>query len=185
MTTCFELTLRLDITKVQRRYIDLEGRLRYPPGGDLTEGVPPRDPAPTPLASTATVRMSKASLMNGLRLIIALAMMAGILSFGSHSVSSHGPGMTLGVAGAHFDAVGDMGVDGDHGHDHDSDEEPYPAHVHGHNPVDHSHVTMSLAAAALVLACARSATWHGGPPWAVRGEPLYSLDRPPRSGVSM
>ena len=75
-TICFEFTLRLDIPKVQRRCIDLEGRLRYPPGGDPEEGVSPRDPAPTPLASTATVRMSKASFMNGLRLIIALAMMA-------------------------------------------------------------------------------------------------------------
>jgi hypothetical protein len=123
------------------------------------------------------VRMSKASFMNGLRLIIALAMVAGILSFGSHSVwSSHSPGMTLAVAGD---------VDGDHGHNHGSDEDRYPAHVDGHNPVDHSHVTMSLAAAPAELACARSAAWHRRPPWAAWGEPLYSLERPPRSGISM
>jgi hypothetical protein len=118
--------------------------------------------------------MSKTSLLTGLRLLIALVMVAGILSFGSHSVSSHGPGMTLAV-------LGDMDIDGDHDHDHDSDEESYP----GHNPVDHSHVTMSLAAAAVELAGARSAAWHGGSSWGVCGEPLYSLDRPPRSGIAM
>jgi hypothetical protein len=118
--------------------------------------------------------MSKTSLLTGVRLLTALAMVAGILSFGSHSVLSHGPGMTLAIAG-------NMDVNGDHGHNHDSDEEPYP----GHNPVDHSHVTMSLAAAPTVFASARSAAWHGGPSWTVCGEPLYSLDRPPRSGIAM
>ena len=122
--------------------------------------------------------MSKASFMNGLRLIIALVIVAGVLSFGSRSVPFHGLGVILA-------AVGGMDVDEDHGHDYDTDEERCSVQVHGHNPVNHSHVTMSLAAVAAVLACTRNAAWYSGPPWAVCGEPLYLLDRPPRSGVSM
>lgn len=121
--------------------------------------------------------------MNGFRLVIAAAVMAGIFSFGNHGLSSHGPGAFL-AAAADLDAGEGHTHDHDegHGHDHDLDEDSQPGHVHGHNPLDHSHVTMSPATAVAELAGARDTAWHDGPPRESRGAPPYFLERPPRSG---
>ncbi|WP_207459318.1 hypothetical protein [Azospirillum sp. SYSU D00513] len=125
--------------------------------------------------------------MTGLRLMTALAVMLGMLSWGNHSISSHGPGMVLAAADADHGAA--VGLDEDHvheGHVHDEDpgEEPHSDPVHGHNPADHSHVAMSFVAAPAMFTVAARAAWQGGASWAEHGEPLYFLDRPPRSGAA-
>ncbi|WP_162937857.1 hypothetical protein [Indioceanicola profundi] len=131
--------------------------------------------------------MARISLMNGLRIIVALAVMAGILSFGSHSVSAHGLGPTLAVAAWEMDVTDGHhhGHAHDHDHDHDADAERRPGHVHGHNPVDHSHVMIGLAMENVASACSRTASWPVGPLLLPHSAPLYLPERPPRSGTWM
>jgi hypothetical protein len=119
--------------------------------------------------------MSIPSLMNGLRVIVVLTMVAGVLSFGSHSTLSHDSRATL----------ADMEDGDDHGHDHDADGEQPFGHSPGHNPVDHSHVAMTATVMSATCMSAGEAGWHGGLPRTGRSEPLYPLDRPPRSGVRL
>lgn len=120
-------------------------------------------------------------LMNGLRLVVVLAIVAGVLSFGGHSTLSHDPGAILATLAGGEDGVG-------HGHDHDADgEQPFghgPGHTPpGHNPLDHSHAAMAVLMMSATVPSSAETVWHGGPPRPGGSEPLYPLDRPPRSGI--
>lgn len=117
-------------------------------------------------------------LMNGLRLVVVLAIMAGVLSFGGHSTLSHDPGAILAT-------LADVEDGGGHGHDHDADGEKPFGHGPGHNPLDHSHTAMAAVMMPATSPPAAGTVWHGGPPRPGGSEPLYPLDRPPRTGFRL
>jgi hypothetical protein len=86
--------------------------------------------------------MTRAALLNGLRLIIAVAVMLSALPFLGAAPSMHEVGQaqvmdSLGSA-THSAGVG-------HGHSHD-DDDPEHRPGHGQDHKDHSHVTLGLTA---------------------------------------
>ena len=119
--------------------------------------------------------MTRASLLNGLRLIIALAVMLSALPFLRGAPSMHEVALAQimdSLASAGFaDEVG-------HGHSHDDDD---PDHRPGHGPEhkDHSHVTLGLAAAPASLIAPDGKflrLWEQGRP---PSHLSFRLDRPP------
>ncbi|WP_114944628.1 hypothetical protein [Microvirga calopogonii] len=121
--------------------------------------------------------MTKASLLNGLRLIIALAVMLSALPFLRGAPPMHEVGSAQIMDSlAPADAPDEIG----HGHSHDDDVDP-PDHRHGHGSEhkDHSHVTMGLAAAPASLKAPDGKLlrqWEEGRP---PSHLSFRLDRPP------
>jgi hypothetical protein len=121
--------------------------------------------------------MTRASLLNGIRLIIALAVMLSALPFLRGAPSMHEVAsaqiMDNPASAGPADHVG-------HGHSHDDDDLD-PDHRPGHGPEhkDHSHVTMGLAAAPASLIAPDGKflrQWEHGR----RSSHLsFRLDRPP------
>jgi hypothetical protein len=130
--------------------------------------------------STSKVRMSKSSLMTGFRLIVALAMMIGVVSFLSHTASLHNPEILQAIEQVRHASLADGAVDKDHVHDEGLEEERQPGHVHGHNPADHSHETMGSAVMLAELGCTKVTASRSEPHQNIYGEPFFRLDRPPR-----
>ena len=121
--------------------------------------------------------MTRASLLNGLRLIIALAVMLSALPFLRGTPSMHDVGMAQVMDGlASAGLVDQLG----HGHSHDDDDLD-PDHRPGHGPEhkDHSHVTMGLVAvpASLISPGGKFLReWEQGRP---SSHLAFRLDRPP------
>jgi hypothetical protein len=122
--------------------------------------------------------MTRAALLNGLRLIIAVAMMLGALPFLRVAPSMHEVGaaqvMDSLASASHSDEIG-------HGHSHDDDDMDPPDHRHGHGleHKDHSHVTLGLAAAPASLIGPDGKIlrlWEQGRP---PSHLTFRLDRPP------
>lgn len=119
--------------------------------------------------------MTRAALLNGLRLIIAVAVMLSALPFLRAAPSMHEIGQaqvmdSLGSA-THSDGVG-------HGHSHD-DDDPDHRPGHGLEHKDHSHVTLGLTAppASLIAPDGRFLRlWEQGRP---PSHLSFRLDRPP------
>jgi hypothetical protein len=115
--------------------------------------------------------------LNGLRLIIALAVMLSALPFLRGVPSMHE------VASAQIMdnlASADLSDEIGHGHSHDDDMDP-PDHRHGHGleHKDHSHVTFGLAAAPTPLIAPAGTflrQWEQGRP---SSHLSFRLDRPP------
>ena len=122
--------------------------------------------------------MTRAALLNGLRLIIALAVMLSALPFLRAAPGMHDVGMaqTMDAGLTPEDASDWIG----HGHSHDEDDVD-PDHRPGHGPEhkDHSHVTLGLAAAPASLKAPDGKFLRQ---W-VQGRPpsylSFRLDRPP------
>jgi hypothetical protein len=122
--------------------------------------------------------MTRAALLNGFRLIIALAVMLSAFPSLRAAPGMHDVGMAQAVdagltPGDPSDWVG-------HGHSHDDDETD-PDHRPGHGPEhkDHSHVTMGLAAAPASLKAPDGKSlrlWEQGRP---SSHLSFRLDRPP------
>lgn len=121
--------------------------------------------------------MTRASLLNGLRLIIALAVMLSAMPFLRAAPSFHE------VAASHaMDAFVHAGISDQIGHGHrHGDDEPDGMHLPGHGPEhkDHSHVTLGLAAAPASLIAPDGKflrQWEQGRP---SSHLSFRLDRPP------
>ncbi|WP_262267431.1 hypothetical protein [Microvirga yunnanensis] len=121
--------------------------------------------------------MTRASLLNGLRLLIALAVMLSALPFLRGAPSMHGVATAQVMDGlTSAGLVDQLG----HGHSHDDDDLD-PDHRPGHGPEhkDHSHVTMGLAAAPASLKAPDGKLlrqWEEGRPPSYL---TFRLDRPP------
>jgi len=123
--------------------------------------------------------MTRASLLNGFRLIIALAVMLSALPFlrAAPSFSE--------IAAAHtMDALVHAGIADQigHGHSHDDDVSD-GMHLPGHGPEhkDHSHVTLGLAAAPASLKAPDGKFLRLWETCREPSDPSCRLDRPPRS----
>ena len=121
--------------------------------------------------------MPKASLLNGLRLIIAIAVMLSALPFLHGTPSMHE------VASAQvMDSLTSASLveQFGHGHSHDDDDlDPDQRPGHGPEHKDHSHVTMGLAAAPASLKAPDGKflrLWEQGRP---PSHLSFRLDRPP------
>jgi hypothetical protein len=121
--------------------------------------------------------MTRAALLNGFRILIALAVMLSALPFLRAALSVHEVGSAQSMDSL---VSADLSDDIGHGHSHDDDMDP-PDHRHGHGleHKDHSHVTLGLAATpALLIAPDGTFLWH----WE-QGRPSshlsFRLDRPP------
>ncbi|NBJ09449.1 hypothetical protein [Microvirga arsenatis] len=125
--------------------------------------------------------MTRAALLNGLRLIIALAVMLSALPFLRAAPAMHDFGqvqVTDSMASTGF--AGEVG----HGHTH-GDDDLDPDHRPGHGPEhkDHSHVTLGLAAAPASLIAPDGRflrLWEQGRP---PSHLSFQLDRPPCPSV--
>ena len=123
--------------------------------------------------------MTRAALLNGFRLLIALAVMLSALPFLRGAPSMHEVGSAQIMDSL---ASADVSDEIGHGHSHDDDVD-LPDHRHGHGPEhkDHSHVTMGLAAApaALIVPDGKFLRqWEQGRPPSYLS---FRLDRPPCS----
>src|SRR3954467_3689905 len=122
--------------------------------------------------------MTRASLLNGLRLVIALAVMLSALPFLRGAPSMHDVGMaqTVSAGMTPVDLSDWIG----HGHSHDDDDaDPDQRPGHGPEHKDHSHVTMGLAAAPASLTAPDGKflrQWEQGRP---SSHLSFRLDRPP------
>jgi ABC-type Zn2+ transport system substrate-binding protein/surface adhesin len=121
--------------------------------------------------------MTRAALLNGFRILIALAVMLSALPFLRAASSVHEVGLaqimdSLAFAD-HSDEIG-------HAHSHDDDMDP-PDHRHGHGleHKDHSHVTLGLTALPASLKAPDGKflrVWEQGRP---PSHLTFRLDRPP------
>jgi hypothetical protein len=120
--------------------------------------------------------LSKTALLNGLRLLVALAVMLGVspLREGGFARPGDGAAQVPNLSHSHATAL-------DHSHNHDEDTrtaDQMPSH--GHQYQDHSHVALGLAPPAASLGL-----WAPGTLVRVHAEcratsdPPYRLDRPP------
>ena len=121
--------------------------------------------------------MMRAALLNGLCLIIAVAVMLSAVP-----VLRAAPSPSETAISHTADAFAHAGLAAavDHGHSHD-DDEPDGSHLPGHGPEhkDHSHVTMGLAAAPASLEAPDGKflrLWEQGRP---PSHLSFRLDRPP------
>jgi hypothetical protein len=121
--------------------------------------------------------MTRAALLNGLRLIVALAVMLSAMPFLRPAPAMHEIGRAQVMDGL---ASADLPKQIGHGHSHD-DDNPDPDHRPGHGPEhkDHSHVTLGLAAAPASLSAPGGTFLR----WWEHGRPSshlsFRLDRPP------
>ncbi|WP_201860704.1 hypothetical protein [Microvirga soli] len=120
--------------------------------------------------------MTRAALLNGFRLIIALAVMLGAVPFLRAAPSSYE------LTASHtVDAFAHAGLLDASGHGHSHGDDPDPDHLPGHGleHKDHSHVTMGLASAPASLKAPDGQfqrQWEQGrPPFHLS----FRLDRPP------
>jgi hypothetical protein len=83
--------------------------------------------------------MSRASLLNALRLVTALAVMLSAMPFLRGAAPSHDIGV--------IEVMADFGADRHtHAHSHDEDTDGATQPFHGHEYTDHSHVAFGLPA---------------------------------------
>ena len=121
--------------------------------------------------------MTRAALLNGFRILIALAVMLSALPYLRAASSVHEGGSTRIIESLASAALSDeIG----HGHSHD-DTMAMPDHRHGHGleHKDHSHVTLGLTAppASLIAPDGRFLRlWEQGRP---PSHFSFRLDRPP------
>jgi hypothetical protein len=121
--------------------------------------------------------MTRTSLLNGLRLIIALAVMLSALPFLRGAPSMHEFASAQVMTGLASTGLVDQLS---HGHSHDDDDAD-PDHRPGHGPEhkDHSHVTLGLVAAPASLIAPAGKflrQWEQGRPSSYLS---FRLDRPP------
>jgi hypothetical protein len=124
--------------------------------------------------------MARATLLNGLRLIIAFAVMMSAL-----------PSLRVGpafqeVATYHtVDAFVQAGLadEASHGHSHDDNDGSGTEHPPGHGPEhkDHSHLTLGLAALPESLSAPDGKLLREWDHCREPADPSWGLDRPPRS----
>jgi hypothetical protein len=121
--------------------------------------------------------MTRAALLNGFRVLIALAVMLAALPFLRAAPAMHGFGSAQVMDGpASAGSLDHIG----HGHSHDDDDLD-PDHRPGHGPEhkDHSHVTLGLATVPASLIAPDGTflrQWEQGrPPSSLS----FRLDRPP------
>ena len=117
--------------------------------------------------------LSRTALLNGLRLLIALAVMLGSSPL-RYADSAHSSPILAWAA--------ELAIPSDHGHSHD-DEDAHdvdPASSHGHEHQDHSHVALGLAPSLISTLVAPAGRlvrlWDRFSPTA---DPLFRLNRPP------
>ncbi|MER9056788.1 hypothetical protein [Mesorhizobium sp. M0228] len=112
-------------------------------------------------------------------LVIALAMMFGVLRPFGYS-ASHDP-IALAAAAAERHAGAAAQIE-DHGHAHDDGvaDEQSPGHFHGHNAADHSHETASTPADFAPTVPQIERGWLKYQPTFVDPDTTFRLDRPPR-----
>jgi hypothetical protein len=121
--------------------------------------------------------MTRAALLNGFRLIMALVMLLSAVPFLRGAPSSHE------ITASHrIDVFVHAGIlDGiGHGHSH-GDDDPDPDHLPGHDPEhkDHSHVTMGLAAALASLTAPDGKFLRQWEQCRSASDLSFRLDRPP------
>ena len=150
-----------------------------PPCSGRSPLQPTGSPAPVKSRLTPTILksspMTRATLRNGLRLIIAVAVMLSALPFLRAAPSMH----ELGAAQVVESLVSATLLDGiGHGHSHDDDD---PDHRPGHGPEhkDHSHVTMGLAAPPASLIAPDGKFLRRWEPCRSTSHLSFRLDRPP------
>jgi hypothetical protein len=120
--------------------------------------------------------MTRAALLNGLRLIIALAVMLSALPFLRAAPAMHDVGLGQVVASAASIDLPDWSGQG-HSHDDDLDSDHRPSQGLEHK--DHSHVTLGLTAppASLIAPIGTFLRrWEQGRPSSYLS---FRLDRPP------
>jgi hypothetical protein len=120
--------------------------------------------------------MTSVALMNGLRLLIALAVMLSAVPF----LRAASPSETAISHTADAFVHAGLAAAVDHGHSHD-DDEPSGMHLPGHGPEhkDHSHITLGLAPppASLIRQDGKFLRqWEQGRP---PSHLSFRLDRPP------
>lgn len=115
---------------------------------------------------------SKAALLRGLRLLVALTVMLGV--------------SPLREGGRHHDEMAQtvaLTLDHDHGHSHSYDEDfqaEDPLLLQGHGHQDHSHVALGLTAPAPnLMAVLEGSLLRLVNHWPGVADPPYRLERPP------
>ena len=115
-----------------------------------------------------------------LRLVIAFAMVLGMLLSPAGSSASHNPvALAAAEAARHAELAAQVEA---HGHSHDDGEadEQSPGHSHGHNPADHTHETASALPGFAQPALPTGRGWLAFPPSFADLETRFRLERPPR-----
>lgn len=126
--------------------------------------------------------MSKSSLMTGLRFVVVLTMVVGVVSLLSHTASLHKLGIFQPIEEVRHSSLSNAAVDRHDVHGEGRQKECQANHDHGHNSADHSHETMGSAVILAALGCADEKTSRSEPHRSTYGEPFFRLDRPPRHG---
>ncbi|MDH1271573.1 hypothetical protein N5C81_28695 [Rhizobium pusense] len=114
------------------------------------------------------------------RLVIAIAMMFGMLLSPIGTSASHNPAaLAEAEAARHVELKAQLA---EHGHVHDDglEDEQSPGHSHGHNPADHSHETPNILSPVKAPAPPVGRTWHFHPPVVADLGTVFRLERPPR-----
>ena len=121
---------------------------------------------------------SKAALLAGLRLILALALLLGGDLFLRHSSAGHHSPSVHADGNGQQGELQDAAAHEEHSHDDGSADKSS-----GHNAVDHSHVTLGLAAQPAGLTRPDSnLLWQESPDLNFSA-PNFPLERPPRGPI--
>ncbi|OYW59000.1 MAG: hypothetical protein B7Z40_22260 [Bosea sp. 12-68-7] len=128
--------------------------------------------------------MSRCSIKAGFSLVIALAMVLGVLLSTAHMAAGHNAYATAQAEALRHAELAATVAEHGHAHDEGDPSEQLPGHVHGHNAADHLHETADrlIVTALAAPGFARTGAAHD----AVMADPGHpdGLERPPRAFVA-
>ena len=122
--------------------------------------------------------MSRAAILNALRLVTALAVMLSAVPFLRAKPASQDGRHSYAVQATDLGKGGHVGHT--HSHSHDDDEDGTALPSHGHEYTDHSHVTFGLPAPpSTSLSAPEGRLVRARENWPAAAGPPFRLDRPP------